>query len=110
MSSDSLIPITRNFIFINNSFYYILKHLVSKFYSGCLQEVMFIIPYSYYKVNYSKTTSPSSFEIIPEDLFARCNFLSWWFEACTMWNLKQTHLGVNIYEVTLKRQKTMHNR
>ena len=53
-------------LFINSSFYFILRYLVSKFYSGCLQEVMFGIPWSYCRVNYSKTTSTNNFEIIPE--------------------------------------------
>ena len=52
----------------SNFFYCILWHLVSKFYSGGLQEVMFGIPYSYCKVNYSKMTSTNNFEIIPEDI------------------------------------------
>ena len=40
-----------------------LQHLVSKFYSGCLQEVMFGISYSYCKVNHST----NHFGIITED-------------------------------------------
>ena len=60
--------ITANIFFKNSSFYCILQHLVSRFYSACLQEVMFGIPYLYCKVNYSKTTSTNSFEIIPEDI------------------------------------------
>ena len=60
--------ITANIFFKNSSFYCILQHLVSRFYSGCLQEVMFGIPYSYCKVNYSKMTASNNFEIIPEDI------------------------------------------
>ena len=60
--------ITPAIYFINSNLYCILQNLVSKFYSGCLQEVMFGIPYSHCKVNHFKTTSTNIFEIIPEDI------------------------------------------
>ena len=59
--------ITSN-LFINSSFYCILRHLVSKLYSDCLQEVIVGILYSYCKVDYSKMTYANNFEIIPEDI------------------------------------------
>ena len=59
--------ITSNLFLYTAAFIASCGHFVSKFYSGCLQEVMFGIPYSYCKVNYSKTTSPNNFKIIPED-------------------------------------------
>ena len=44
-----------------------LVNLVTKFYSGISQEVMFGIPYSHCKVNFSKMTSAYNLVIIVED-------------------------------------------
>ena len=49
--------------FINSRFYFILRHLVSKFNSGRLQEVKLATSYSYCKVNYSRA-STNNLEII----------------------------------------------
>ena len=59
----------------SNLFYkqQLLLHLsttnISKFYSGCLQEVMCDIAYSYYRVNYSMMTSTNNVKIITEDFW-----------------------------------------
>ena len=60
--------ITSNLFFINDSFYCILRYLVSKFYSGSFQEVMYGIPNWYWKVYYSKTPSINNFKIVPESI------------------------------------------
>ena len=57
---------------------------------------MLNIPYSNCKVNFSKTTSTNNFKITPENLFARCNFLVRYSKTCTMWNLYQTHLRLEL--------------
>ena len=54
-------------LFYTQQFLLHLGHLVSKFFSGILQEVMFGIPYSYCKVKYSKMTSTNNFEDILPD-------------------------------------------
>ena len=71
--------ITTN-IFISNS----LQHLVSKFYSGCLQEVMFGIPDT--NCN-SKMAFTNYFENIPEEI-SKVRFLNFTFQDLHRVNLE----------------------
>ena len=67
---------------------------------------MFGIPCSHCKVNYSTMTSTNNFDIIPEDFFARCNFLIRCFMTSTEVKLEADPLEVSRFT----KQRSTRNR